>query len=111
MNSQSTNNQPTVTLDDLLAQVVQVQENAAQWEKDVKGFFQSMMEQRTETTLEVLAELLEGTNHYNNCPVTGVPLGWTRSTTNHAKKNREILNAAIDIVNAELKFWPSRSIK
>ena len=98
---QSINNQPTATLDDLLAQVVQVQENATQWEKEVKDLFQSIMGQRTETTLEVLAELLEETNHYNNCPVTGIPQGWTRSTTYQAKKNREILNGAMEIINKE----------
>ena len=97
----TTNNQPTATLDDLLAQVVQVQENSTQWEKEVKDLFQSIMGQRRETTLEVLAELLEETNHYNNCPVTGIPQGWTRSTTYQAKKNREILNGAMEIINKE----------
>ena len=92
------NNQPTARLDNLLDQVVQVQEDASQWGKEVKDLFQSIMEQRIETTLEVLAELLEETNHYNNCPVTGIPQGWTRSTTYRAKKDREILNGAMEIL-------------
>ena len=92
------NNQPTARLDNLLDQVVQVQEDANQWQQEVKDLFQSIMEQRIETTLEVLAELLEETNHYNNCPVTGIPQGWTRSTTYRAKKDREILNGAMEIL-------------
>ena len=95
------NNQPTARLDNLLDQVVQVQEDASQWEKEVKDLFQSIMEQRIETTLEVLAELLEETNHYNNCPVTGIPQGWSRSITYRAKKDREILNGAMEIINKE----------
>jgi len=42
------NNQPTTTLDDLLAEVVQVREDHSQWEKEIKDLFQSIMEQRIE---------------------------------------------------------------
>ena len=50
----TTNNQPTVMLDDLLAQVIQVQENAAQWEKEVKDLFQSTTKPRsTQSRIEM----------------------------------------------------------